>query len=95
MPRFAVKKTSLMDDEKSVVLKGKVIEGPINKGMIADIPITDAAVISMQIYDIIHFEKQKDIDKKIGLVLDFATEPEALEIVLGLNIHDETLEVRL
>ncbi len=83
-----------MEDQKGVVFKGKVIEGPINKGMTVDIPITEAATISMKVFDIIHFEKQKDEDKKIGLVIDFAQEPEALEIVLNLNISNEILEAR-
>lgn len=93
MPRFHVKKTSLMDDEKSVVFKGKVLEGPINKGMFIHIPITEAASIKMKVFDIVHFEKQKDESKKVGLVVDFAAEPEALDIVLGLHISEETLEI--
>lgn len=95
MARFRIKKTSVMDDEKSIVFKGKVEEGPINKGMVIDIPITDAASIPVSVYDIVHFEKQKDEDKKVGLVVDFADEPEAMEIILGLNIQNETLELRL
>ena len=94
MPRFKVKKTSLMEDERSIVFKGKVIEGPINKGMDVDIPITEAASINMKVYDIVHFEKQKDKDKKVGIVIDFAKEPEALDIVLSLNIANEILEIR-
>lgn len=94
MPRFHTKKTSLMDDERSLVFKGRVIEGPINKGMSIVIPITDAASIEVKVYDIVHFEKQKDEDKKVGLVVDFADEPEALDIVLGLKIQDETLDIR-
>lgn len=81
-----------MEDEKSIVFKGKVMEGPINKGMFLEIPITEAATIKMKVYEIIHFEKQKDEAKKVGLVVDFDDEPEALDIVLGLNIADETLE---
>jgi len=83
-----------MEDEKSLVFKGKVEEGPINKGMTIDLPITDCASIPVKVYDIVHFEKQKDEDKKVGLVIDFADEPEALEIILGLNIQNETLELR-
>jgi len=82
-----------MEDEQSLVFKGKVIEGPINKGMSMDIPITEAASITVRVYDIVHFEKQKDESKKVGLVVDFAEEPEALDIVLGLKIQDETLEL--
>jgi len=93
MARFHIKKTSLMEDEKSLVFKGKVVEGPINKGMQMDIPITEAASITVKVYDIVHFEKQKDESKKVGLVVDFADEPEALDIVLGLKIQDETLEL--
>jgi len=92
MPRFHVKKTSLMGDDISIVFKGKVVEGPINKGMEIAIPITDAASVKMKVFDIVHFEKQKDEEKKVGLIVDFTEEPEALDIVLGLNIADETLE---
>ncbi len=91
MPKFHVKKTSLAEDEKSIVFKGKVVEGPINKGMLLEIPITEAASIKVKVYDIVHFEKQKDESKKVGLVVDFNDEPEALEIVMGLNIADEDL----
>jgi hypothetical protein len=91
MPRFHVKKTSLMEDEKSVVFKGKVLDGPINKGMQVEIPITDAATIKMEVFDIVHFEHQRDESKKVGLIIDFSEEPEALDIVLGLHISDETL----
>jgi hypothetical protein len=92
MPKFHVKKTSLSEDQKSVVFKGKVVEGPINKGMLLEIPITEAASVKVKVYDIVHFEKQKDETKKVGLVVDFDDEPEALEIVMGLNIADEVLE---
>lgn len=94
MAQFHTKKTSLMDDDCSLVFKGRVIEGPINKGMSIVIPITEAATIEVKVYDIVHFDKQKDEEKKVGLVVDFADEPEALDIVLGLKIQDETLEIR-
>ena len=91
MARFFVKKTSLSDDGKSVVFKGSVIEGPIRKGMMVEIPVTEAASIKMKLFDIVHFENQRDPSKKVGLVVDFDSEPEAMEIVLGLNIAEETL----
>ena len=92
MPKFHVKKTSLSEDQKSIVFKGKVVEGPINKGMLLEIPITEAASVKVKVYDIVLFEKQKDESKKVGLVVDFDDEPEALEIVMGLNIADEVLD---
>ncbi len=92
MPRFHVKKTSLTEDQKSIVFKGKVVEGPINKGMLLEIPITEAASVKVKVFEIVHFEKQKDESKKVGLVVDFDDEPEALDIVMGLNIADEILE---
>jgi len=92
MPKFHVKKTSLSEDEKSIVFKGKVVEGPINKGMLLEIPITEAASVKVKVYDIVHFEKQKDESKKVGLIVDFDDEPEALDIVMGLNIADEILD---
>lgn len=93
MPKFHVKKTSLGDDQTSLIFKGKVIEGPINQGMILEIPITEAAVISVKIYDIVHFEKQKDEMKKVGLVVDFYGAPDDLDVIMGLNISDEELNV--
>ncbi len=92
MPKFHVKKTTLSEDEKSIVFKGKVIEGPINKGMTLVIPVTEAASIKVKIYDIAHYDDQKDEDKRVGLVIDFNDEPEALDIVMDLNIADESLE---
>ncbi|HSQ41681.1 MAG TPA: hypothetical protein VLM37_05320 [Fibrobacteraceae bacterium] len=93
MPRFFVKKTTLSDDGKSVVFKGSVLEGPIHKGMTVEIPVTEAASIRMKLFDVVHFESQKDPAKKVGLVVDFDTEPEAMDIVLGLNIAEETLNL--
>ncbi len=94
MARFFVKKTSLSDDGKSVVFKGSVLEGPIHKGMTVDIPVTEAASIQMKIFDIQHFDAQKDPTKKVGLVVDFTDEPEAMDIVLGLNIQEESLQIQ-
>ena len=93
MARFFVKKTSLSDDGKAIVFKGSVLEGPIRKGMTVEIPVTEAASIRMKLFDIVHFESQRDPTKKVGLVVDFDSEPEALEIVLGLNISEESLNV--
>lgn len=83
-----------MEDDCSLVFKGRVVEGPINKGMAIVIPVTEAASIEVKVFDIVHFEKQKDESKRVGLVVDFADEPEALDIVLGLKIQEETLEIR-
>lgn len=93
MPKFHVKKTSLGEDQTSLIFKGKVIEGPINRGMILEIPITEAAVINVKVYDIVHFEKQKDEMKRVGLVVDFYGEPDDLDVIRGLNIVDEELNV--
>jgi len=94
MPRFHVKKTSLSDDGKAVIFKGTVVEGPIHKGMTVEIPVTEAASIRMKLNEVIYFEHQKDPTKKIGLVIDCDSEPEAMEIVMGLNIMEETLVVQ-
>jgi hypothetical protein len=90
MAKFHVKKTSLSEDGKSLVFKGKVVEGPINKGMLVSIAVTPGNFIKTRIRDIVHFEK-KDEDKKVGLVVDFDDDPEALEIVMYLNVSDEDL----
>ena len=63
---FHVKKTSVGENQKSLVFKGKILEGPISKGMTIEIPVTQGTVVPMKIYDVVQFDKQKDEDKKIG-----------------------------
>lgn len=94
MPRFHVKKTSLSDDGHALVFKGVVVEGPIHRGMDVEIPVTDAASIKLKLSEVVYFEQQKDPEKKIGVIVDCHDEPEALDIVLGLNIMDETLNIQ-
>lgn len=93
MAVFHVKKTSVGDDQNSLVFKGKIVEGPINKGMTLEIPVTQEAVIKMKIFDVVQFDKQKDEEKKIGLVVDFYSLPDDMEVIMGLNIADEDLKV--
>lgn len=96
MPKFYIKKTSLGEGQNSLVFKGKVVEGPINRGMVLEIPIAGASdVVPVKIFDIVHFEKQKDEMKKVGLVADFYDTPDDLEVILGLNIADEEVNVRI
>lgn len=93
MAVFHVKKTSFGEDPNTLVFKGKIIEGPISKGMTVEIPVTKEATVPMKIYDVVLFDKQKDDDKKVGLVLDFDGLPDDMEIILGLNIADEDLNI--
>ncbi|WP_290743516.1 hypothetical protein [Fibrobacter sp. UBA4309] len=93
MARFHVKKTSLGEDQKSLVFKGKIEEGPISKGMTIEIPVTQEAVIKMKINDVVQFEKQKDEEKKVGLVIAFNDYPEDMEVILELNIANESLNI--
>lgn len=93
MAVFHVKKTSVGEDQKSLVFKGKIVDGSVNKGMIVEIPVTSENSVPMKVSDVILFEKQKDEDKKIGLVVDFSGLPDDMEVILGLNIADENLSV--
>lgn len=93
MAVFHVKKTSLGENETSLVFKGKIIEGPISKGMTLEIPVTQEAVVKMKIFDVVQFDKQKNEDKKVGLVVDFYDLPDDMEVILGLNIADEDLKI--
>ena len=96
MPKFYIKKTSLGEGQNSLVFKGKVVEGPINRGMVLEIPIAGASdVVPVKIFDIVHFKKKKDELKKVGLVADFYDTPDDLEVILGLNIADEEVNVRI
>lgn len=93
MAVFHVKKTSVGEDQTSLVFKGKIVEGPISKGMTIEIPVTQEAVIKMKIFDVVQFEKQKDETKKVGLVVDFYSLPDDMEVILGLNIAEEDLKI--
>ena len=93
MAVFHVKKTSVGEDRKSLVFKGKVVEGSVNKGMTVEIPVTSANFVPMKVNDVVMFEKQNDEEKKIGLVVDFSELPDDMEVILGLNIADENLSV--
>ena len=53
MAVFHVKKTSLGEDKTSLVFKGKIVEGPVSKGMTMEIPVTGETVIKMKIYDVV------------------------------------------
>ena len=93
MAVFHVKKTSVGDDQTSLVFKGKIVEGPISKGMTLEIPVTQEAVIKMEIFNVVQFEKQKDEEKKVGLVIAFNDYPEDMEVILELNIANESLNI--
>lgn len=93
MAVFHVKKTSLGEDPNTLVFKGKIVEGPISKGMTIEIPVTQEAMVTMKIYDVVLFEKQKDDEKKVGLVMDFDGLPDDMEVIMGLNIADEDLKI--
>lgn len=93
MAVFHVKKTSLGEDQESLVFKGKIVEGVIKKGMTIEIPVTQEAVIKMKISEVVQFDKQKDEDKKVGLVVAFKESPDDLEVLLELNIADEDLNI--
>ena len=94
MPRFLVKKTVPSEDGKSLVFKGKVMEGPINKGMDLLISMAGQTVIPVKITDIVHFEKSKDDAKKVGLVVDFEDEPDDMRIIMALHITEEEIECK-
>ncbi|GHV13029.1 hypothetical protein AGMMS49938_06810 [Fibrobacterales bacterium] len=94
MPKFLVKKTSPSEDGKQLVFKGKVVEGPINKGMDLQISIAGQAIIPVKISDILHFEKSKDDTKKVGLVADFEDEPDDMNMIMALRITDEEIECK-
>ena len=93
MAVFHVKKTSLGDDQTSLVFKGKIVEGPISKGMTVEIHVTQEAVVKMKIFDVVLFEKQKDESKKVGLVVDFKDLPDDMEVIMSLNIAEEDLTI--
>jgi hypothetical protein len=61
--------------------------------MTIEIPVTQEAVVKMKIYDVVQFDKQKDEDKKVGLVVDFYNLPDDMEVIMDLNIADEDLNI--
>ena len=93
MAVFHVKKTSVGDDQKSLVFKGRIVEGTVSKGMTVEIPVTRENFVQMKVGDVVLFDKQKDEEKKMGLVVDFSGLPDDMEVILGLNIAEENLSV--
>ena len=61
--------------------------------MTLEIPVTQESVVKMKIFDVVHFEKQKDEEKKVGLVVDFHDLPDDMEVIMGLNIAEEDLNI--
>ncbi|MCK9182899.1 MAG: hypothetical protein M0P13_08485 [Fibrobacteraceae bacterium] len=57
------------------------------------IPVTDKAIIGVKIDDVIEMESHEDHSKRTGLIAKFLDEPDALEIVAGLNVADEDLTI--
>ncbi len=93
MSVFHVKKTSTGEDQESLVFKGKIVEGTVKKGMTVEIPVTRDATVKMKISDVLYFEKQKDEEKKVGIVVSFSGNTDDMEVLLEMNIADENLNV--
>jgi hypothetical protein len=93
MSVFHVKKTSTGEDQESLVFKGKIVEGSVKKGMTVEIPVTRDATVKMKISDVLYFEKQKDEEKKVGIVVSFSGNTDDMEVLLEMNIADENLNV--
>ncbi len=93
MAKFHVKRTLFGENQQSLVFRGSVLEGEISKGMSINIPVTDKAVIGVKIDNVVESESHEANEKRTDLVAEFLEEPEALEIVAGLNVADEDLAV--
>ena len=93
MAKFHVKRTLFGEDQKSLVFRGNILDGDVQKGMSIKIPVTDKAVIDVQIDDVVELESHEAPEERTGLVARFVEEPEALEIVASLNVADEDLTV--
>jgi len=93
MATFHVKRTLFGEDQKSLIFRGQKLSGDISKGMSLKIPVTDKAIIGVKIDDVIEMESHEDHSKRTGLIAKFLDEPDALEIVAGLNVADEDLTI--
>ena len=69
------------------------MDGDVRQGMSLKIPITDKAVIDVQIDDVVELESHETQEKRTGLGARFLEEPEALDIVAALNVADEDVAV--
>ena len=61
--------------------------------MTVEIPVTRDATVKMKISDVLYFEKQKDEEKKVGIVVSFSGNTDDMEVLLEMNIADENLNV--
>jgi len=92
MPKFHVKDTFAMESRSQFVLAGAIVEGEIRPGMLVWIPLNSAIVPTARI-NCIEYVRRSGGDEDTCLCISY-TGPEDLEFWSGLNIDDETLEVR-
>jgi hypothetical protein len=92
MPKFHVTETFVLEARSWFVLAGAIAEGVIKPGMIVGIPFNSAVCMTAPI-DSIEFLDRSGGVSKTCLCIRYADE-EDLSLWQGLNIGDETLEVR-
>jgi hypothetical protein len=89
MPRFHVRDTFEIPDQKLFVMAGSVVEGEIRTGMLVHIPFNSSFATTARIHSIEFARRQGGED----VCLCIESEPELAEFLRDLNIGDETFEV--
>jgi hypothetical protein len=89
MPKFHVRDTFEIPDRKLFVMAGSIVEGKISAGMFVHVPCNLSLHLTTRIH-CIEFARRKDGE---DVCLCIESQPEAAEILRGLNLGDETFEV--
>ena len=89
MPRFHVKNTFEIPARKLFVMAGTILDGKIQVGMFIRITCNSALGMTARIHSI-EFARRKDGE---DVCLCIEAEPELAEMLRGLNIADETVEI--
>ena len=90
MPKFHVRDTFEIPDRRLFVLAGSIAEGEIRAGMFVHVPFNSALDMTACIHSI-EFARRLDGVDDVCLCIEF--ESELGEVLQGLAIADETLEV--
>jgi hypothetical protein len=92
MPKFHVNETFVLESRSWFVLAGSIAEGVIKPGMLVGIPFNSAVSMTAPI-DAVEFALRSGGAEDTCLCIRYADDEE-LSLWQGLNIGEETLDVK-
>jgi hypothetical protein len=89
MPRFYVRGTFGIPDRKLYVMVGSIVEGEVSPGMFIQFPFSSSLLITSRIHSV--EPARQDDAEDVRLLIE--SDPELADIIRGLDIRGEILEV--